>query len=267
MAENSLLLRFGIEEVIFLLQALKIKSLPGMGDDPTQGLTEDQLNRATAAGLNSLMARGLVTPPTSAEAPLTIESFVIAIFALCAGATRVVYVTHQKPDGTTDGLYVHTNQTMYVAHSLMTPTVHQFVMSETPEPALDEANSLLSLNGQRGAAAKGFSLTQAVFSQAGELLKNGKQGEAADLLKAQGASAETAGHLLDTLTGFKATSLVTLLNVGDDRPADAPPAQGFTLLEGANGLWRMTPDGDVLKLEPVTAGDVRKQIAGLLTGN
>ncbi len=268
MDNKTVTLRLGAEEVVFLLKALNIKTLPGLGDDPTNGLSEDQINRAIAAGFNSLRARGWVKEAVG-DKPMSIESAIIAAFVVCASAPNVLFVSRQPADGPAQVLYVHLGEHMTVSHSIIQPGVHQFVGTVDAETTVAEVAKLLHLEKQPRPSTKPISIPGPLLDQVTAHVRENRLEQAEVLLRDNGVTAELAAAFVNSVAKIKANAIVSLLHLRPPQENAEPMVDGFTLVEGSVGFWHLKTQQEegreVLAIEPVTAQENRKRIAALIS--
>jgi|GEM_PF-2234070 len=114
------------EELLFLIDTLKIPFVLGVGYSPVRQFESIEARRLISAGLNSLIARGFVQLPNLAGQSIQIESVLIAYMYVCATAKKVIQYARVNLTAESMTGFVHFGDHLSVIHSTPYPGVHCF---------------------------------------------------------------------------------------------------------------------------------------------
>lgn len=266
MSDSTVTLEFGVEELLFLLSALRIETLPGLGANPTAGMSADQIARALVAGFNSLRARGWVEARDE-DRTLVVDTLVLALLGACAATQRLTFISRQSSDDPPQASFIFAGPDMIAIHESAEPGVHQLIGAVDEHAALAHIARRLDLDQQPAPAAHGFEITQEVWRHVTATVRQGNEAQAIDLLNAQGVSPDRAQRFIDSLGSAQAMALLVALQI--DRAGGTYQADAFLLLESPLGFWQATlgvqnDEAVNLRIVPISAHDCVEQIRSLI---
>jgi hypothetical protein len=263
MAE-AVLLRFSQEELVYLLRALKIPTLTGLGSQPLGDLDEEHQGLALAVADRALRARGVVRWNTNQERSL--DPLVAGLLRDCAGPDYSLAVEiRQKEQPTQQYRYVFTRHVV-IEQSLPEPGVHQFMALATRADVLARLDTLvhyppgITAGGQPGQ----IPIRRLLEVQA---VAPANPNEARRILGA-GLPIETARILASLLSAPNIVQYLALWKGAPDQPAKHPPIASLTILQSQQYLFCLKqPAEETAPVEviPGTAAQVPVQIEHLLT--
>ncbi|MEW5987854.1 MAG: hypothetical protein AB1791_14565 [Chloroflexota bacterium] len=268
MNDTTVTIRLGVEELVYLLTTLGIKTLPGLGQNPVEGLTEDQAQRALAAGANSLRARGWLELSTDGnESRARLDPVVVALLGTCATAAQLLFIGRRPAAGPTSPYYVYLGPHLIVIHSSLSPGVHEFAGSVSPAEVLATLADRLHLSDQPAPAATDIFIAQTDLEAAVAAALSQEVERAVVVLANSGVANDASLPLIQTFQSMQATTTITLLRQTDGRVSSSAD-ESFSLLEGAAGFWLVRPvaggEDTLLRVTPISAAAGQQQLAQFL---
>lgn len=267
-SDATVTLDLGAEELLVLLSALRVGTLPGLGEDPTAGLNEDQIQRARAAGLNALRARGWVQVEAGESGPkITLDSTLAALLLTCATAKEVVFLSRMPVDGPPVSGYLHCGPHLFVIHAVQQPGVHRFIGTIARAEALACINEMLHLDHQAAPAIAGLRINNDVLDRVTAAIQEGNSAEGMAVFIEQGASSDLARQIAESISNLYANSMVAVMHL--DLHSGTSFGEGFALLEGPSGFWMLetqaeTDSHSVVMIHPISAESCQERIEAMI---
>jgi len=267
-SDATVTLDLGAEEILVLLNVLRVGTLPGLGEDPTAGLSEDQLQRARAAGLNSLRARGWMKVEAGESGLKTsIDSTLVAILLTCAAAKTVLFISRLPANEAPAISYLHCGPHLFVVHSTEQPGIHRFIATISRNDALTHIVQALHLDHQSPPAMAGFTVEEETFGRVTAAIQENNGAESIRILREQGVPDDLAQQVADSISNLRANSMVALMRL--DIQGGPSSSEGFGLLESTSGFWmletRSTANGgSTVTIQPVAARVCQERIEALI---
>ncbi len=272
MNENTITLKISVEELLFLLFTLGYKTLPGLGDNPTAGLSEDQIQRAITSGFNALRAREWVQKSSDRDnAPIVVDNTLVAIIGICATASHLMFISRQDASGLQETSYIHYGPHLTVIHAVHKLGVHEFTASTDQQAILEYVIEMLRLVDVRAAPpAEEIQISQELLDIITVAVRDGRTADSISSLREHGLAINTANLLVESLSTMRANSLVTLLHVQQGQENNPPSVEGINLMESSTGFWLLTTKTDdgtnnaMVTIQPISAQDCTQRINTLL---
>lgn len=265
MDTTSITVDLGLEELLFSLKALGIQTLPGLGESPLLGLTDDQVKRLLSAGFNSLRARGFVEQSATAEAGLAVDRVLASLIAVCASAQQLLLVRRQGDSIAPEVHYLHMGKHLTVIHSTEAPGVHRLLGTVDAKTASAVIHKALRLNGQLCPAVPPVHVRAETLEGLAAHLRARDAASAVAFLLNQGVGEAEARRVVEELSTMTATCLVSHIQVRPEAHEKRAVAQSYTVVETPTCFWIAEPHGaekdpmDV-ELRPVSGHDLISQI-------
>lgn len=264
---NTVSIQLGIEELLFLMGALRIKTLPGLGENAFAGLNRERGRHALTAGFHSLRARELVQENATAQQPLVIDSLVTAILGTCATAQQAFFIDRQPSDGAREVHYVHFGSHFIVRHSIEIPGVHRFTATIDVEEAFSQVHQALFLNTQVPPTTESISIAKPQLDQAMAAVREQRLNDAIDILVRNQVPAGLADTFVASVHEIQANSVLVKMKLGDEGEREA---EGLFFLESTAGFWLVTssPNGNNTlhsNIEPISAEESKQRIRALIS--
>lgn len=263
MAE-AILLRFAREELVYLLRALKIATLTGLGSNPMGDLDDDHQALALAVADRTLRARGVVHWDTSQER--SIDPLVAGLLRDCARPDYSLAVEIRREEQPlVQYRYAFTGHVV-IEQSLPEPGVHQWVALATRGDVLDRLNKLVGVSPTLAGIGQPSQISLKLLMKVRAMAPTDPN-EARRLL---GASfpRETASSLVSALATPGAVHYLALWKGAPDQPTEHPPIANLTVLMGQQHLFYLLQQpGEIgpVEVAPTTAAHIPQQIEHLLT--
>ncbi len=262
MAE-ALLLRFAQEELVYLLRALKIPTLTGLGPRPLGDLDADHQALAMAVADRTLRARGVVRWDTSQERSL--DPLAAGTLRDCASPDYSLAVEVRQPNQPALQYRYSFTRRVVIEHSLPEPGVHQFVALSTRADVLERLGRLVSYPAEVAGGGQPVQISLNRLTQARAIAATNPD-EARRLL-GSGPPIEIIPGLVSALAAPDVVEYLALWQGAPDQPAEHPPSASLTVLQGKQRLFCLRQQGGEnapVEVIPTTAAQVSEHIEQLV---
>ncbi len=122
------------DELLYILQVLRLPTLPGLPSDLMDNLTVDAYQQLLGSAERSLNARGYIQIENER---LVVESALVGIIGFCAGAPNTVRLVRTDLSGNSVGVVYHFSQTLKIKHHT-NRGVHYFTFLPDNETAIKD---------------------------------------------------------------------------------------------------------------------------------
>ncbi len=223
------------EELLYLMQMLKIPALPGFSV-PAQPETPDDLQIAVMAGTErALRARGFLRVEDSRA---TVESALLGILGFCARPARGLMLTCAKTGGAPLSAIYLLSDDLRVKHA-SGDGLHSFALMESDRAVVDDVLALLNLASAPGGEVEAweFEITgRDLLAAALTRLNTAESGEATlTALLNRGAREDEVRQLVQIMHHDALASAFVGVWPGDE--------PGFGIIETAAAWWLLLPLG------------------------
>jgi hypothetical protein len=242
MEANIIHLRLGREELALMLRILRTPTLPGLGTDPLEGLTEEQADLALTAAERSLRARGILQV-AEGEKRVQVDPVTFALIGTCILPKTSLMMSCQTMDGKTTIRYYHIGEHLTVEHSFPEIGVSSFWGTAQWRPMLPRMLDLLQLDRKESLLCPPVSLLNDQLDLAKDLAIKQNLLALQELLRKSGAASDSAELLAQTLV--RARRSCAMVKIDYSNRGTATPASsvaGFATIEGSGSLWLLTPE-------------------------
>lgn len=266
MNEEMIRVTLGREELALLLRIFRATTLPGLEGNPMAGMTDEQAAAALVAAERSLRARGFIRV-LEEEGRIEIDPVVMALVGSCLRPRFSLLVSKVRPESQPKARYYHVAPNLTVEHSSPEVGVHEFAGVADPAEMLPRIEGSLGLAGRAALACPSAHLRESALEQVRDKARAGEPEAGLSLLESEDVAADTAGALIESLC--RPVSSTSFVRVDYGKP-ESEQVGGFSLLEGPNGLWALTPEArgdnglwvDVEPIDTLTlAGRIRELLA------
>lgn len=258
--------QYGRDELIFLLRLMRAFTLPGLGDDPLAGFTQEEATAALMAAEQSLKARGIIDV-SDKEERVKLDQITYILVGSCIRPLASIYVSSIGAGGTGAIKYYHISPHLTVEHSFPEVGVDGFFAAPNPIPMLSRILDLMALDGSKPAAAP-FEIEQSILDQAKAAAQAGNRKSALDCLKKSSADSRSATGFVGTLMEPLHNSSVIKVRHAHAGSADGGPIEGFATLQGVSGLWALVPKTEderrVVLVAPIGAEEAKRRVSALV---
>ncbi len=253
------------EELFVILAYLKVKSLMGLDPRVLDDLSEKEIRLVMGVAERALIARGFLG--RGGDQKMQLHPAILALVGACAAPEQSLIMTQARLQAFQENLFFHTARQMIVVHTIPLTAVHQFVMLEDKDGIAKAVLSALKLDDKPAPpCAEGY-LPDEMVTMARDAAQEEGQDAAEDVLSQSELPTNTAREFAASLAmPIANTTLVALRH----RP-EQDLAEGFTILEGANGLWLLKPENNLnghadksIALRPVSTQEVVAELKALL---
>lgn len=260
------------EELFIVMRLLKAKVMPGFDlswlkitDD---GTAPDDVMSSLEAAANALIARGYLTPDTSAIASVTkmdIPSPIIALVGACIFGIDSILLSLHKPDGT-KLIYLHELRELGVVHTMPLPDIHQFEAVDGRGGILRVIDATLGLHKQTSLVLPAGKALVVDVQAARDAALAGRVDEAEGLLLRGGLPTVTAQVLSRAMKAATALGAISIIKRNENGEPQATtlalvitPTMCFTLADDAPGTHPAT-----FLVQPVSAEALQRWITDTL---
>lgn len=236
------------EEIFVILTYLQTDSLVGLDGSVLQELSEREVRIILGVAERALIAREFLIPAENGNRGLQLMPAIQALLGTCIKPEKTLIVSYDRPTRLRESLYFHQRGNLLVSHTIPLSAIHQFAALDRQLVIPELLLALLDLESLDDPVATGASthVSQAVITQARDAAQQGAS-TAIALMTGNGLPAEFANAFAATLTDMKLNMTLVFLDNYQDSAANA---EGFTLLIGPNGCWRLEPDETGTHKEP-----------------
>ncbi len=253
-------IRLGQEELVVLLGVLRASTLPGLGEDPLGGVSEEQREAALGAAERSLRARGLIAVD-AAESRVEVEPLTLALLGTCVYPRYTISFAALDKTGNIDAAYYHGRDDFLVEHSFPEPGICEFLTAAGKEAMHDRLMHRMGLAGGPAPAGKPFKVPLSGMEEARELAKAGKREEIIKVLAEKGMGREEAEMVTAIFESSTRSFFMVRADYGET--PDETRGEGIALLEQDGGYWLMSGDADRedrFNVEPVSSKEAEARV-------
>lgn len=157
------------DELLVLLALIGVRSMDGLPEDPTEGVSQEELAIRLNSGEQTLTERGLLEfrlgegvgegveeASENGEEQVILDETVLALAGAAATPEATLLVNRLDPDGSNAPHYFHVRETQLVEHGLPRPGIHHFVgladfaeLRQRVDTFLEPLNEIASPSPQR----------------------------------------------------------------------------------------------------------------------
>jgi len=233
------------------MDTLEIPFLIGFGQNPITRIPEDEAQRILATGFNSLRVRQYISLAEDPLAPMTVESIVIAFLGVCMTAQNILSMVRVLSAGGSQVAHLHQGKHMYVVHTQLEPGIHEFIGLLEQEEGVSYMINTLNFSEKPISVSEEINLSQLIFDQVTELIRDDRVLGAEELLKDEGIETSVSHSLINSITTAGAQTIFSAITLP---PKDEEKVEAFILLESPTLSWRITirsNGDDLIQLCPI----------------
>lgn len=252
--------RLGHEELLVLLGVLRASTLPGLGEDPLEGLSDERREGALGAAERSLRARGLIAVD-EAESRIEVEPLTLALLGTCVYPQYTVSVAMLDKAGGIDAAYYHGRDDFLVEHSFPEPGIYEFLTAAERADMGERFMRKLALANGPAPEGVSFQVPLAGMEEARELAKAGRREEIAKLLAQKGLGGEEAERAIAIFESATRSFFLVRADYGES--PDETKGSGLALLEQEGGYWLLSGDDEHVErftVTPVSGEEASKRL-------
>ena len=258
--DDTMMLTLSLEELVLLLNLLKIGRLPGMAEDPSADAPPDQVAGAMAAAERALRARGFIQI-TSEDEPIIVFSPVLALLLGCVAAHTVMLAASEPAERPADARYYHVSEHLAVGRSFPQLGLHRFTGGPEFGDISGELLEMLDINSQPRPSGRAGTVSADSMAKARDMAPNDKEKEAS-LLHEGGLPPDTAQAVAQALHEPVCVGSVTAEYGGPDSRLES---LGVVVTE--QGIWGVVPgdEDDMLEILPLSGDEAAERIMAMAT--
>jgi hypothetical protein len=263
MNPEMLQVTLGREDLFVLLQIFHAPALPGLEGNPWEGMPAGLAAAALVSAERSLRARGILLVKED-EKRIEVEPVTMALVGSCLKPRYSLLVTSQARGQSLTTRFYHIAPHLTVEHSSPEVGLYQFTGVAEQREMVPRILTSLQLSAPVLLHCPPAQITEATLIQARSQAQAGDTEYVHSLLRNSGVADTTADALATTLANPLMNGSIVKLEYSKP-PQDQ--AHGFSILEGTNGLWAMTPtkNGELkIKIESVSTQQVEERLTDLL---
>lgn len=233
--QSTIQLSLSREELVFVLDVLQAKFLPGLDEDPEGEVGKEQQALVKRTVRRTLQARELLRVRANGEYAL--HNTLLRAVGVCAYPQTTIFVYHWAPGESVPArIFCHIRGRDGVIHERPDPVIHRFSVVS----AAAVAQSVLDICGVQPAkesSEQEMSVENQVFLQARQFATDGKIKEANQLFIGAGASPKLAEDFVGSLAGVSAISILQVVK----QDGQAHSKQDVTLVQNGVHNWIVQP--------------------------
>lgn len=250
--------KFSQEELLVVLLKYRLPLILGM-DQKLVNFPRDVLEIVLKAAERALIARDIITPGKDGKPH--IDPVALMMISTCASPERTIICTCVRPDQKLDTHLVYRTKGSIVAHDAYSEGVHVLTALPDLKTAQEWIVSQINLRHLSQLQCDGGEISQTDFSELREMALQNRTGQIESRLDGL-VDEQTADLLSQTLEHvISLTAIVSIKNSPEESHDD-----GFSLLEGINGLWLLTSaeNQTIMKVKPAGFDDFMQELKRLM---
>ncbi|MCI0732052.1 MAG: hypothetical protein L0332_35750 [Chloroflexi bacterium] len=254
------------EELFVILRYLEVPYLMGLNNAVWQGIEEDVAGLILSVAERALIARNFLVMNT-VQKRFELVPPILALVGACAKPDYSLIMTLNRPRKPSEGLFFHLAGQIVVSHTIPITGIHQFIALPDKKAVARAVLSNFSLGTETVPEGKMSRITQALLVQARDAAVAGGVAGALAILAQVDLDPETRQALAITLATVKVNATLAYMDHQND---GEPAADGFTILEGENGFWRLklvegsSAEEELVSLQPLPGDELPGTIESLI---
>lgn len=236
---DALLVRLAREELVYILRALQINTIPGLGSHPLGSLTNEQRAAVMDMADRTLRARGLVVWQDAGAREL--NASISGLIRAFAQPRYTFALTVRQGEQMLPQTIIAFTSVVAVEMSLAEPGVHQFYALNTPMDILATVTEQLRLDLSVPSGTDAAQLPQNQWQQ----VFAAANADRAPLLAQMRLPASLAQALAQP-------TLFVNCQLWQGFPAGA--LETWSLVQSATGTWKVAPTDDGVVITPISPG-------------
>lgn len=258
-------IKLTIEEILVLLDQLKINSYPGLDTSQIDELSDRERNLVLDVARRGLIARQMLSQDDAGQ--WQVSQFVTASLGVSIAPQKSILVTSGRSRKEAESYLFHTAQDVYTTLDIASEGTHHFLVMvdrDSWQQAIFSAAGLSETADER-TAGPALTLSSSDLNQAHENAQAGLMEEAKAILSAAGIHSEVAGDVAAALGNGILFSTVTAVTHGPNEDS-----QIFNFAAGGRYCWELTSDAGQegsrqISMMPISIGKVKDQISAIIT--
>ena len=265
MAENqgrdAINLLLSREELLVVLNLLRVTTIPGVEDDPAGEWSEAERAVALRTAERALQARQLLWSQTDGQ--LSLHNDLLAAVGTCAYADRALFVYHWgEGQELPTPSFIHLRGAEIVVHTRPSDVLHLFTRLASQTQLTDFLVTTTQFTETPNGTAEQWQMPGALFVEVRRLVDSGATTAAVDLVARQAGGRAQAQALVDTLAnGLRATNLQLR-----SRQPTGVAQQDYLLLQNPQHTWLVTPsnNGGSMVIRPAGQQDLASLLSAAI---
>jgi hypothetical protein len=246
--------------LLAVLNSLETSSIPGLEAETWIGLPPEQQDLALSVARRALEARGLAQ--TDEKGQMLVHRALLTAVGVCAYPQRSTLVEHWSTGAASTQLYAHTRGDDSVLHTV-DGGVHTFVLLASEAALADHLASACQWDGAPATTPMELTIPRQDFTRVCDASADGAEADALQVLNSATGPSAAGSALVHALASGPRISVVQLLR---DDAGPAGGEQSFTVIEGGNQAWLVSPVADgadaPLRARTVSRGEITTLLQG-----
>lgn len=249
-------LTFSQEELALLLKVFNTKMIPGTGEDPLAGLTDDQRTLILSSAERNLQARGLLK--VTGDHEIVLDRLVVGLLGPCIRPESSLLFWRVSQELGLRTRFFHETLSILVEHFIDDPGLHTFAALPNHDALRERISAFLSIQnpGEMDIKTASVELSQEDFEAmvTRQLERTENNGAA---IAEQVGSEENAA-----VNSFETFSELTTILISKTEPQIV--AEGVVLLKAKDQLWQVEKKGEKVLLTRTSFQNIWSQISAFL---
>ena len=253
------------EEILVLLDQLKINSYPGLDTSQIDELSDRERNLVLDVARRGLIARQMLSQDDSGE--WQVSQFVTASLGVSIAPQKSVLITSGRSREEAESYLFHTAQDVYTTLDIVDDGTHHFLVMvdrDSWQQAILSAAGLSDSADER-TAGPALTMSSSDLNQAHENAQSGLMEEAKAILTAAGVAPDAVGNVAAALGNGILFSTVTAVTHGQDEDSRI-----FNFAASGRYCWELTSNGGQagsrqISMMPISVGKAKDQISAIIT--
>jgi len=144
--KNTVAFRLSLEELLYLLSALNLKTIPDLGGKPFGDIPAKQKDQILMAGFNGLRAKGWVQLPEDEGEPIVVDKLFASTLVVCATSNKMLSIETISRSKPSLQVYFYHSPNMFVVHRLIDSGLHEFVITSEQAEAITMFERMVNIN-------------------------------------------------------------------------------------------------------------------------
>jgi hypothetical protein len=224
------------EELLAVLDVLRVRFIPGLDAEALEGPTEEQQQLMLAVARRALQARELAQ--VREDGGFLLHRALLTTVGVCAYSESAALVYHWPAGGhQATRFFGHIRGDEVVAHTRPDLALHHFALLASKEQLITRLLNVCEYQESPASERLELTVTREAFIRARELAGARNEAEATHIL-AEGGAVEAAHALAHALAESPPVSVLQLLKQNGN---ESVQSRQFTLLQNGRHAWFVLP--------------------------
>lgn len=238
-AQNTAAFRLSVEELLYLLSALNLKTIPDLGGNPFRDISPEQKEQILMSGFNGLHAKGWVEVSGDEKTPIVVDKLFASTLLVCAKSPKMLSVITKSKSKPSLQAYLYRSPEIIVAHRLIDAGVHEFVITSEQKEAATIFEHMIDVQlPDQPSVLPDFSIPGKEAANLMELVRDRDLNKMRETLLDLKINNNSADAFLDCLENLSQVVTLILINFPEHmKSIDDLSSSTVSILNAAESSW------------------------------